>query len=100
MPSSEDAFGETRAQEDLMQKMSFCREEAADRDASKAQKFPFAHARRSSGFAVEIDGEFASQYGTLMEALKAGFELRRKFPNSRIGLHEVNEQMQYVGKSD
>lgn len=82
-----------------MQKMSFCREPAIDdQDATKAGKFFLANARPFLGFVVEIDGEFASEYGTLMEALKAGFELRRKFPHSQVRLHEVNEQTQYVRK--
>ncbi len=82
-----------------MQKMSFCREPAIDdQDASKAVRFFLAHARPSLGFVVEIDGEFASEYGTLMGALKAGFELRRKFPHSQVRLHEVNEQTQYMRK--
>jgi hypothetical protein len=34
------------------------------------------------GYFVEIDGKFESEYGTFTGALKAGFELRQKFPQS------------------
>ena len=44
------------------------------------------------GFIVEIDGKFESEYGTLMGALKAGLELRQKFPQSQVKVHDANEQ--------
>ena len=44
------------------------------------------------GYVVEIDGKFESEYGTLMGALKAGLELRQKFPQSQVKVHDANEQ--------
>jgi hypothetical protein len=44
------------------------------------------------GYVVEIDGKFESEYGTLMGALKAGFGLRQKFPQSQVKVHDANEQ--------
>jgi hypothetical protein len=44
------------------------------------------------GYLLEIDGKFESEYGTLFGALKAGFELRQKFPQSQVKVHDVNEQ--------
>ena len=44
------------------------------------------------GYFVEIDGKFESEYGTFTGALKAGFELRQKFPQSQVKVHHVNEQ--------
>jgi hypothetical protein len=46
----------------------------------------------SEGFILEIDGKFESEYGTLMAALKAGLELRQKFPQRQVKLHDANEQ--------
>jgi hypothetical protein len=43
------------------------------------------------GYCVEIDGKFESEYGTFTGALKAGFELRQKFPQSQVKVHNVNE---------
>ena len=44
------------------------------------------------GYIVEIDGKFESEYGTLMGALKAGLELRQKFPHSHVKVYDANEQ--------
>jgi hypothetical protein len=44
------------------------------------------------GYILEIDGKFESEYGTLTGALKAGLQLRQKFPQSQVKLHDANEQ--------
>ena len=44
------------------------------------------------GYIVEIDGKFESEYGTLMGALRAGLELRQKFPHSQVKVHDADEQ--------
>ena len=44
------------------------------------------------GYILEIDGKFESEYGTFTGALKAGFELRQKFPQSQVKVHDANEQ--------
>ncbi len=44
------------------------------------------------GFVVEIDGKFDSEYGTFMGALRAGLELRQKYPQSQVKVHDANEQ--------
>jgi hypothetical protein len=48
----------------------------------------------SEGYIVEIDGKFESEYGTLKGALRAGLELRQKFPHSQVKVHDANEQTQ------
>ena len=40
-------------------------------------------------YVVEIDGKFRSAYGIFVEALKAGLELKQKFPRSQIKVHEA-----------
>jgi hypothetical protein len=40
-------------------------------------------------YVVEIDGKIRSTYGIFVEALKAGMELKQKFPHSRIKVHDV-----------
>jgi hypothetical protein len=42
-------------------------------------------------YVVEIDGKIRSVYGIFVEALKAGMELKQKFPHSRIKVHDVDE---------
>ena len=48
--------------------------------------------RLKEGYFLEIDGKFESEYGTFTRALKAGFELRQKFPQSQVKVHDANEQ--------
>lgn len=42
-------------------------------------------------YVVEIDGKIRSVNGIFIEALKAGMELKQKFPHSRIKIHDVDE---------
>ena len=42
-------------------------------------------------YVVEIDGKFGSRYGVYIEALKAGMELKQKFPLSLIKIHNADE---------
>jgi hypothetical protein len=40
-------------------------------------------------YVVEIDGQFRSAYGIFVEALKAGLELKQKFPHSQIKVQDA-----------
>ena len=42
-------------------------------------------------YVVEIDGNFESGYRIYFEALKAGMELKQKFPLSFIKIHDADE---------
>jgi len=42
-------------------------------------------------YVVEIDGKIRSVYRIFIEALKAGMELKQKFPHSQIKVHDVDE---------
>ena len=42
-------------------------------------------------YVVEIDGNVTSVFGIFLEALKAGMELKQKFPHSHIKVHNVTE---------
>ena len=44
---------------------------------------------RAESYVVEIDGKFGSTHGVFAEALKAGLELKQKFPYSRIKVHDA-----------
>ncbi|HET7384099.1 MAG TPA: hypothetical protein VFJ59_16110 [Pseudolabrys sp.] len=46
---------------------------------------------RPESYVVEIDGKIRSVYGIFIEALKAGMELKQKFPHSDIKVHDVDE---------
>ena len=45
---------------------------------------------RPESYVVEIDGKFGSTHGVFVEALKAGLELKQKFPHSRIKVHDAD----------
>jgi hypothetical protein len=45
---------------------------------------------RPEFYVVEIDGKIRSVYGIFVEALKAGLELKQKFPHSRIKMHDAD----------
>jgi hypothetical protein len=42
-------------------------------------------------YVVEIDGNVTSVFGIFPEALKAGMELKQKFPHSQIKVHDAHE---------
>ena len=42
-------------------------------------------------YVVEIDGTVTSVFGIFLEALKAGMELKQKFPHSHIKVHDAHE---------
>jgi hypothetical protein len=47
--------------------------------------------RAQESYVVEIDGKITSQYGIFVEALKAGMEIKQKFPHSHIKVHDADE---------
>ena len=46
-------------------------------------------------YVVEIDGKIRSAYGIFIEALKAGMELKQKFPHSYIKVHNATENVKF-----
>jgi hypothetical protein len=51
-------------------------------------------------YVLEIDGKLESEYGTFTGAVKAGLELRQKYPQSQIKVHDANNQTPADEKSD
>jgi len=43
-------------------------------------------------YVVEIDGKFGSVYRIYIEALKAGMELKQRFPGSQIKVHDADNR--------
>jgi len=43
-------------------------------------------------YVVEIDGKFASAYRIYIEALKAGMELKQRFPERQIKVHDADNR--------
>ena len=42
-------------------------------------------------YVIEIDGKIESRYGVYIEALKAGMELKQKFLDSLVKVHEADK---------
>lgn len=42
-------------------------------------------------YVVEIDGKIRSAFGIFIEALKAGMELKQRFPHSHVKVLDVHE---------
>jgi hypothetical protein len=90
-PSVKIRTKEDRVQNPSLQQKATTIEQDVSNETERP-KYPSANVRPSEGFVLEIDGKFGSEYGTLMGALKAGLELRQKFPHSLVKVHEANEQ--------
>jgi len=43
-------------------------------------------------YVVEIDGKIRSVYRMYVEALKAGLQLKQKFPHSHIKVHDADNR--------
>ena len=46
----------------------------------------------SKSYVVEIDGQIGSVYRIYIEALKAGMELKQRFPERQIKVHGADDR--------
>ena len=46
----------------------------------------------TEGYVLEIDGKFKSEYETSGQAMKAGLELKKKFPYIQVKLYDAKER--------
>ena len=49
---------------------------------------PYSNALPTEGFGLLVDGKIKSQYPTQEAALKAGHDLKRKFPKLQVALFD------------
>jgi hypothetical protein len=49
---------------------------------------PYSNALPADGFGLLVDGKIKSQYDTREAALKAGLDLKRKFPKVQVALFD------------
>ena len=50
-----------------------------------------SEARLHEAFLLEVDGKVMSEHQTFVDALKAGFEIRQKFPHRQIKVHDAKK---------
>ncbi len=55
-------------------------------------KNPSANILPTEGYVLEIDGKFKSEYETSEAAMKAGLELKKKFPFIQVKVYSAKER--------
>src|SRR5450830_1305973 len=55
-------------------------------------KNPSANVLPSEGYVLEIDGKFKTEYVTSAEALKAGLELKEKYPQIQVKVYDAKKR--------
>ena len=55
-------------------------------------KNPSANILPTEGYVLEIDGKFKSEYETSKDALKAGLELKEKYPQIQVKVYDAKER--------
>ena len=50
----------------------------------------------TEGYVLEIDGKFKTEYVTSEEALKAGLELKEKYPQIQVKVYDAKERTRTV----
>ena len=56
-------------------------------------KNPSANVLPTEGFVLEIDGKFESEYKASADAMKAGVELKKKFPFIQVIVYDAKERI-------
>jgi hypothetical protein len=47
----------------------------------------------TEGYVLEVDGKFKSEYESSESAMKAGLELKKKYPHIQVRVYDAKEQM-------
>jgi hypothetical protein len=71
------------------------KETAGEQTASNGTtrpKNPSANVLPTEGYALEVDGKFKSEYKSSEVALKAGLELKKKYPHIQVRVHDAKER--------
>ena len=71
------------------------KEKATEKPADKGTirpKNPSANVLPTEGFVLQIDGKFKSEYETAAQAMKAGLELKKKYPYLQVIEYDAKER--------
>ncbi len=55
-------------------------------------KNPSANVLPAEGYILQIDGKFKSEYKTAEQAMKAGLELKKKYPLLQVIVYDAKER--------
>src|SRR5689334_24959545 len=61
-------------------------------NATARPKNPPANVMPSDGYILAVDGKFKTEYDTLKSAIKAGLELKTKYPHIRVMAYDAKER--------
>jgi hypothetical protein len=50
-----------------------------------------SEARPHEAYVLEVDGKVRSEHQTFVDALRAGFEIKQKFPQRQVKVHNAGE---------
>jgi hypothetical protein len=64
---------------------------SADASATRPRN-PSANLMPTEGYALEIDGKLKTDYQTSDQAMKAGLELKKKFPHIQVVVFDAKER--------
>jgi hypothetical protein len=59
---------------------------------TKRPRNPSANVLPTEGYVLEIDGKFKSEYESSKQAMKAGLELKKKFPHIQVKVFDAKER--------
>jgi hypothetical protein len=71
------------------------KETAGEQPASNSSarpKNPSANVLPTEGFVLQIDGKFKSEFETAAQAMKAGLELKKKYPYLQVIVYDAKER--------
>jgi hypothetical protein len=71
------------------------KETAGEQPASNGTtrpKNPSANVLPIEGYVLEVDGKFKSEYESSEVALKAGLELKKKYPHIQVKVYDAKER--------
>ena len=66
-------------------------DEAENGDMNRP-KNPAANVLPSEGYVLEVDGKFKSEYETPEQAMKAGLELKKRYPQIQVNIFGAKER--------
>ena len=66
--------------------------ERPENNGTTRPKNPSANVLPTDGFVLQIDGKFKSEYETTEQAMKAGLELKMKYPFLQVIIYDAKER--------
>ena len=79
----------------MVKKPLAIKEKATEQPANNGTtrpKNPSANVMPTEGFVLQIDGKFKSEYESPERAMKAGLELKKKYPFLQVIIYDAKER--------